>query len=188
MIVLCGTNRRDAVTRKVAQHIFKLCEAALKADSSLGNAGPILYRDLESLRPDLFEPASYGQKPTWFNEEFQKPILAAKGLLIVTPEYNGSFPGVLKYFIDMLKFPESLQHVPVCVVGIAAGQFAALRAVEQLEMILHYRKVHLFGERLFVSSVGDHVQADGSLGQHEERLQGVVSSFIKFAAALSCAK
>ena len=42
-----------------------------------------------------------------------RAVLQAEGLIVVTPEYNGSLPGVLKYFIDMLKFPESFEQRPV---------------------------------------------------------------------------
>jgi len=58
-------------------------------------------------------------------------VLMAAGLHVVLPEYNGSYPGVLKYFIDMLKFPESFENKPAAFVGVANGQWGALRAVEQ---------------------------------------------------------
>jgi len=74
----------------------------------------------------------------------------ADGIVTVVPEYNGSFPGVLKYFIDMLRFPESLYGIPAAFVGIAAGEWGALRAVEQMEMVFQYRHAHLFGRRVFI--------------------------------------
>ena len=55
----------------------------------------------------------------------QQRVLDAAGLHIITPEYNGSFPGVLKYFIDMLKFPESFVEKPVAFTGEAAGLWGA---------------------------------------------------------------
>ena len=80
----------------------------------------------------------------------------------------------------MLKFPESLQNVPVAFIGAAAGQFGALRSVEQLEMIFGYRKAHIFGERLFISALDKVIAADGNVGEHEERLASLVSGFIGF--------
>lgn len=185
MIVLCATNRPGANSRKVARHAHALLEGAIERDrTTLGEIGPVQFMDLADLKPDIFDPACYGKKPEWFLTDFQKPISEAKGILIVTPEYNGSFPGVLKYFIDMLKFPESLVNVPVAVVGVAMGQFGALRAVEQLQMILHYRKVHLFGERLFVPAIHEEVSDSGELKAQEERLVALVEQFAKFAATL----
>lgn len=179
MIVLCGTNRPDAVTRRVADRVVQLIEA----ESPLGDQ-PVKKLDLADLRADLFTPQAYSSVPSWFKEEFQEPILKADGIVVIVPEYNGSFPGVLKYFIDMLEFPRSLVNVPVAFVGIAAGQFGALRAVEQLEMIFHYRSSHLFGSRLFISKAGDVVSEDGSVGEHEARLGNLVKEFCRFSVAL----
>jgi len=175
MLVLCGTNRPEANSRKVAKRVFQLLEAKLVDNTCVTPK----YLDLENLRPDIFDVAAYGEKPQWFAKEFQEPIIAAQGMIVITPEYNGSFPGVLKYFIDMLKFPESLVGVPVAFIGCAAGMFGALRSVEQLEIIF-YRKVHIYGERLFIPQIGDALQDDGSLGEYEERLGKLVSGFVEF--------
>jgi len=78
-----------------------------------------------------FSPSSYAEKPKAFHP-FAEAILKSHGLIIVTPEYNGSVPGILKYFIDMLKFPESFEKRPVCFVGVSAGIWGALRPIEQL--------------------------------------------------------
>lgn len=45
-------------------------------------------------------------------EAFRKPILEADGLVFVIPEYNGSFPGILKMFIDYLPFPGLSKKCP----------------------------------------------------------------------------
>ena len=72
----------------------------------------------------LFSPDAYSEKPQEF-EEYSQNVLDADGLVIVVPEYNGSYPGALKLFIDMLKFPESFENKPVAFIGIAAGIWEA---------------------------------------------------------------
>ena len=173
MIVISGTNRPGSSTRRVATHVVEL----------LSQGGACQLLDLAELKPEIFAPASYGEKPTWFIEKFQRAIDTAQGIVVVTPEYNGSFPGVLKYFIDMLKFPESLKGIPCAFIGIAAGQFGAVRAVEQLEMIFNYRSAHLFGERLFVPAIHQHLKDDNSLGEHEERLVKMLTNFARFVSS-----
>jgi len=182
MLVLCGTNRPGANTRKVSHRILELLQQM--PDEQL--PGPKLL-DLADLQPDIFLPASYTRKPEWFLREFQAPITEARGMIVVTPEYNGSFPGVLKYFVDMLKFPESLVGMPVAFVGCAAGQFGALRPVEQISMVFHYRKAHIFGERVFMPDIGNAIQEDGTVGVYEERLQGLVAGFVQFVDNQHCA-
>jgi NAD(P)H-dependent FMN reductase len=81
----------------------------------------------------------------------------------VTPEYNGSFPGVLKYFIDLLKFPESFEQKPVAYVGESSGEWGGLRAVEQLQMVFGYRHAHQYPVRVFIPNVNKLFDAGGKL-------------------------
>jgi NAD(P)H-dependent FMN reductase len=115
IIIISGTNRPGSNTRKVTAQV----EANYQ---SLGVKTHLL--DLAKLPPEIFSPTAYAEKPAGF-EKFTDAILAADGLVIVTPEYNGSVPGILKYFIDMLPFPESFEQRPVCFVGLAAGIWGA---------------------------------------------------------------
>ncbi|AXJ01840.1 NAD(P)H-dependent FMN reductase [Cyclonatronum proteinivorum] len=84
---------------------------------------------------------------------FNERVLNCDGLLMVVPEYNGSFPGILKLFIDYLPFPESFDKLPIAFIGEAAGAFGALRAVEQLQMVCNYRNAYLYPERVFLQRV-----------------------------------
>lgn len=185
MIVLCGTNRPEANSRKIAKHIFDLLSARYASSPLDQKLGPLLYMDLADLQQDIFEPSNYAAKPQWFTTKFQAPILAAKGLIVITPEYNGSFPGVLKYFVDMLKFPESLVGLPVAFVGVAAGVFGALRSVEQLTTIFQYRNANVFGEKIYIPKVNEVIKPDGSIGAHEERLKTLVNNFTNFCDRLA---
>jgi len=89
---------------------------------------------------------------------------------------------VLKYFIDMLKFPESFERRPVCFVGVAAGIWGALRPVEQLQLIFGYRNAFLYPERVFLPSVND-LLTDGGMFKDAEildRLKSQAAGFIDF--------
>src|SRR2546425_13342058 len=96
--LIVGTNRPGSNSRKVAAHVEEIY-AELKI--------PLHVLDLAQLPPEIFSPASYAEKPRPF-QPFAEAVLNSAGLHVVSPEYNGGIPGVLKYFIDMLKFPESL--------------------------------------------------------------------------------
>jgi NAD(P)H-dependent FMN reductase len=103
-------------------------------------------------------------------------------LVIVTPEYNGGFPGVLKYFIDMLPFPECFEGRPVCFVGLAAGAWGAIRPVEQLQAIWMYRSAHLFPTRVFLPGIKSLLDADGRLRDdtNVRRLREQATAFLGF--------
>jgi NAD(P)H-dependent FMN reductase len=113
-------------------------------------------------------------------------VLDAAGLHLVTPEYNGSFPGVLKYFIDMLKFPESFERKPVAFVGVSAGVWGALRPVEQLQMVFGYRNAHVYPERVFIPQVTAKLAADGTLADAalDGRVAKQAEGFGQFAHVL----
>jgi NAD(P)H-dependent FMN reductase len=180
IILISGTNRPGSNTRKVTARVEKIYAA-------LGVPHQLL--DLAQLPPEIFSPASYAEKPAAF-KKFTDTILAADGLVIVTPEYNGSVPGILKYFIDMLPFPESFEHRPVCFVGLAAGIWGALRPVEQLQAIFGYRNAHIFPERVFMPGIGRLLNEAGQFtdADMEKRLHKQAAGFVDFVEKLRAKK
>jgi NAD(P)H-dependent FMN reductase len=176
IVIISGTNRPGSNTRKVAAHV----EATYQ---SLGVKTHLL--DLAGMPPDIFSPASYAAKPAGFSR-FTDAILAADGLVVVTPEYNGGIPGVLKYFIDMLPFPESFEHRPVCFVGLAAGIWGALRPVEQLQAIFGYRNAYIFPERVFMPGINQLLDETGRFTSPDlgTRLEKQAEGFVGFVETL----
>jgi chromate reductase, NAD(P)H dehydrogenase (quinone) len=174
--LIVGTNRPGSKARVVAAHIEEIYRELQT---------PLKMLDLALLPQEIFHPNSYATKPASFLP-FSEGVLQSTGLIIVTPEYNGSMPGVLKYFIDMLKFPESFERRPVCFVGIAAGMWGALRPVEQLQQIFGYRNAFLFPERVFIPRINDQLDERGKLKDAElvERLRAQQRGFVNFVATL----
>jgi NAD(P)H-dependent FMN reductase len=174
--LLIGTNRPGSATRKIARHIEEMY-AELKV--------PLQALDLAQLPPEIFSPASYAEKPKSFHP-FAAAVLQSDGLHVITPEYNGSVPGVLKYFIDMLKFPESFERRPVCFTGLSAGLWGALRPVEQLQAIFGYRNAHIYPDRVFMPGIHDLLDDQGRLKSPEllQRLRKQVEGFVEFVERL----
>ena len=180
MTLISGTNRPNSNTRKVARHIEEIF-TELKV--------PLGVLDLADLPPEIFSPGAYAEKPAGF-KKFSDAILQAEGIIVVTPEYNGGVPGVLKYFIDMLKFPESFERRPVCFVGLGAGLWGALRPVEQLQMIFGYRNAYVYPERIFLPRINDALDDSGRLKNAEllERLKGQAAGFVEFVERMKGVK
>ncbi len=174
--VISGTNRPGSNSLRIATHLCGLVE---------GRGEEIHLIDLGRLPAELFTPGAYAAKPGAF-APFQETVLGADGIVTVVPEYNGSFPGVLKYFIDMLRFPESLYGIPAAFVGVAAGEWGALRAVEQMEMVFQYRHAHLFGRRVFIKGVGGVIDETGKItdGEILRRLDEQMAGFVDFCRRL----
>ncbi len=173
IFIISGTNRPISNTLRVARVVERCYQrASVRAEIF----------SLADLPIEIFHPDAYTLKPPAF-VALQEKVLAAAGLHLVVPEYNGSFPGILKHFIDMLKFPESFQHKPVAFVGIANGQWGGLRAVEQLQMVFGYRNAHIFPDRVFVPAVQKKLDAEGNVNDAElnERLIRQTRGFAEFS-------
>ena len=176
IVIISGTNRPGSNARKVSTHVEEIYE-------SLGVKTELL--DLADMPPEIFSPSSYAAKPVGFSK-FTDAVLASDGLVIVTPEYNGGIPGVLKYFIDMLPFPEGFEQRPVCFVGLAAGIWGALRPVEQLQAIFGYRNAFNFPERVFMPGIGKLLDASGKFTNDDipKRLGSQATGFVGFVESL----
>lgn len=180
IVLIIGTNRPGSNTRKVAAQIEEFYRE-LKA--------PLHVLDLMKLPPEIFAPNSYAEKPKSF-QPFADAVLQSAGIHVVTPEYNGSLPGALKYFIDMLKFPESFDQKPVCFTGLSAGVWGGLRPVEHLQQIFGYRNAHIFPVRVFLPQVHNLLDASGKIKDAElvQRLRAQADGFAAFAEKLKDVK
>ena len=118
-------------------------------------------------------------------------IVAANGLLLVTPEYNNSIPGVFKNAIDWLTRPAAdIPRVfggrPVAVIGASPGGFGTLLSQTAWLPVLKTLGTRAwFGGRLQVSRAGDVFDASGKLVDERirEQLRKFLDGFVKFAAA-----
>jgi chromate reductase, NAD(P)H dehydrogenase (quinone) len=95
--IIAGTDRPNSNTGKIARILVE--------DYKALNT-PVQLIDLSELNfSDVVGQAYKGAKGT-FGEAVER-VTRADGLVIVVPEYNGSFPGSLKLFIDYWRYPET---------------------------------------------------------------------------------
>jgi NAD(P)H-dependent FMN reductase len=175
IVQLIATNRPESNTAKVAAHVAEIYAA---------KGSPLQLVDLHKLPAEIFAPTSYAEKPASF-APFQDALTRARAVVVVTPEYNGGFPGVFKYFIDMLKFPETFAGKPFAFVGLSAGTGGAIRPVEQFSTLVIYLKGILYPGTVNIPGVHSHLAA-GKLTSKEiiERIEKQAEGFIKFVEKL----
>lgn len=100
---------------------------------------------------------------------------AADGLLLVTPEYNNSIPGVFKNVIDWMSRPSSeiaalFGGKPVAVIGASAGGFGTILAQSDWLPVLRTLGTRpWFGGRLMVSRSGNLFDEQGNLKDDKTR-------------------
>lgn len=116
-------------------------------------------------------------------------IAAADGLLLVTPEYNNSIPGVFKNAIDWLSRPDSdikrvFGNKPVAVIGASPGGFGTILSQNAWLPVLRTLKADFWADgRLMVSRAGAVFNQDGSLTDQkiEDQLRKFLEGFVAFA-------
>lgn len=179
IVIVPGTNRKSSLSRGLAKALIADYEA-------LGHSVDFLELNLT---PEFLEPDAYPEK----NKEPRPAIsalvnrfLAADGVVFVIPEYNGSYPGILKLFVDMLPYPQGFDKRPCAFVGLSAGQFQSLRAVEHFQGVAGYRHAYIFPERVFIGDSFKQFDGAGKLNDAKlaERLKKQANGFVNFIAAL----
>jgi len=173
--IICGTNRPGSRSLEVCQIVQKLYaeqrdEAQILeiADVGLNEMSQAPYSD---------------ERPKALVDAIDR-VNQASGLVVVCPEYNGSYPGILKYFIDHWHYPLSYESRPISFIGLG-GRFGGLRPVEHLQGVFGYRNSYIFPERVFLSNIWSVLQ-DGKIVDETmyDLLKAQVKAFSSFIKGL----
>jgi NAD(P)H-dependent FMN reductase len=149
ILVINGTNRQDNKTSVVSKFVFDWLN-----ENTLSE---VKYYSLEEL-PALFNLAEM------YEAEKQHPqinkiqdalFIPYKNWIIISPEYNGSYPGILKLLFDALsvrKLPETFHHKKVGLIGVSDGRAGNIRGMDHLTAMLNYLKMTVYHNKLPISS------------------------------------
>jgi len=134
--VIVGSLRQDSLNRKLANAIVKLAPPGFSFKQlQIGNL-PLYNQDDDA-------------NPAESVRQLKTEILAARGLLFVTPEYNRSVPGVLKNAIDHASRPygqSAWAGKPAGVIGTSIGAIGTALAQQHLRNILAYLDAPTLGQ------------------------------------------
>ena len=151
--VIISTNRRESTTARVAGVFADLLRKE-------GQAVQVL--DLAKMPSDFFKPSMYDERTDEFKELFSQYIESANHLVFVIPEYNGSYPGVLKLFIDASP-AKSFWNKHASMIGLSDGHAGNLRGQEHLTGVLQYLKMHVHFHKPKLSNISRSFDSEGQL-------------------------
>jgi len=132
VLCLAGSLRRDSWNRRLLHAAVARAPSTLALTVYAGLAAvPLFDEDLE--RHDPAGPVGV--------QALRAAMVAADGLIVATPEYNHSLPGVLKNALDWLSRESPLGEVlvdkPTAVLGASAGPWGTRLAQAGLRQVLH---------------------------------------------------
>lgn len=170
--IISGTNRLENKSLRVARAYKKICE-------ELGCEAQIL--DLQSVPHDFIFSASYGNENPDFETIVNEFVAPCSKFIFVVPEYNGSFPGMLKGFIDCVK-PELWHNKKAAMIGLSAGKAGNLRGLDHLTGVMHYLQVEVLSKKPKLSSFHTLMDASGNLndGPSIDAMREQVQKFLDF--------
>jgi NAD(P)H-dependent FMN reductase len=111
-------------------------------------------------------------------------MIPASKFIWILPEYNGSFPGILKLFIDVLsvrKKEETFSHKKSMLIGIATGRSGNILGMDHFAGILIHLRSLIFPRLLPISRVSD-LMDDKGLIIHEPTLRVLKDHLQEFSA------
>jgi len=117
-------------------------------------------------------------------QEYASKIARADSIIIVTPEYNNGYPGVLKNALDYL-LPE-YERKPIGIVTVSAGGFGGLTCLAQLRLVAIGMGAFPIPASLPVSRVHDSFQEDGTPNDpaYEKRAANFLDEVLWFTEAI----
>ncbi len=153
--VVAGSLRKDSFNRKLASAIAKLAPAEFTFKQIEIGDLPLYNQDDDA-------------NPTAPLKRLKAEIIAAHGVLFVTPEYNRSIPGVLKNAIDSASRPygqSAWAGKPSGVLGVSVGAIGTSLAQQHLRNILAYLDMPTLGQpEAFIHAKESLFDADGNIG------------------------
>jgi chromate reductase, NAD(P)H dehydrogenase (quinone) len=164
---IVGSLRKESFTLKIANALAKLAPDTLKLNVITLNDLSFFNQDLEAAPP-----------ADWlaFRDKLQK----SNGILLVTPEYNRSIPGVLKNAIDVGSRPpgkSSFLGKPIGIVSASPGPLGGVSAAKHLQNILPGISGPILGQpEIYLNGVGDAFDDKGNLVK--EALQKVLQQYL----------
>jgi chromate reductase, NAD(P)H dehydrogenase (quinone) len=148
--IISGTNRVGSNTKKVA----KLYEQVLQEMNVACN-----FIDLEFLKETIKTPEIIKLE--------QDVLIPTNKFIIITPEYNGSIPGIFKLFLDITDIRNVWWYKKICLTGVASGRAGNNRGMDNLTNIFNYLKANVYWQKLPLSQIETELTADATFAKPE---------------------
>ena len=179
--VILGSTRRGRQSPKVARFIAERMRRSERIETEILDLAEYDF-------PIMEERLRFRDDPPPGLREFGEKVARSDSLVIVTPEYNNGYPGVLKNALDYL-LPE-YRRKPVAIVTVSAGGFGGINCLAQLRLVTLGMGAFPIPAALPVSRVAESFDEDGTPKDesYEKRAQAFIAEVLWFAEAIAVQK
>ena len=160
--IIAGTNRPNSNTEIIAKKYFELISKHATEE--------VNYYSLQDMPTSILHENMYSpdhQDETLRTQQDEIFIPSDKWFVII-PEYNGSYPGIFKLFIDALSIRNkdaTFKKKNLGLVGVASGRAGNLRGMDQLSNSMNYLGFSVFPHKLPISQISKLVDENGELDE-----------------------
>lgn len=147
--------------------------------------GEVKLISIESMPSGVLNNEMYEVEHPWIEEVKKEYIIPAEKFIFIIPEYNGTFPGSLKLFIDALSSKDadkSFFDKKAALVGLSAGKFGNWLGLEHFGVVLNYLKVNVIHQKVSISNVWDSINDDKKFDDPKTAvyIEKQIESFVDF--------
>ncbi|TKD66999.1 NADPH-dependent FMN reductase [Flavobacterium sp. ASW18X] len=177
--ILSGSNRNDNHTLKFAQLAKQLLQKTTKEE--------VVLVDMAALASWSVTGDMYGNtsQPAVIKQLQDEIIIPSQKFWFFVPEYNGSYPGIVKLVLDAISVrdsKESFQNKKAIVTGVASGRAGNLRGMDHLADVLNHLGMFVHPNKLPISSIYKYMDDNKMVVGEEikELLQKQISQLLNF--------
>lgn len=142
--IISGTNNINSYTRIISQ---------LYHEELNKHTQDVLSFSLEEMDGLTLHNCIYNSADANIKLMEEKYFAKSDKLLFVIPEYNGSYPGILKLLFDAMDVKKYLYGKKAGIVGVATGRAGNLRGIDHLTSIMQHMNINVLPRILPISSV-----------------------------------
>jgi NAD(P)H-dependent FMN reductase len=170
--VLTATNRIGNLTSKIAS----------KYAENLRNKGfEVVEKDLVNVPSDFLNDGMYRKAAHPLRDFGHDVFLSSDNFIVVMPEYNGSFPGILKLVVDACD-PSIFKDKRFALAGVASGRAGNLRGMDHFTGVLHYFQAEVYSVKQPFSQIRGLLDANQDLIDENslQMIDNQIKGFINF--------
>lgn len=167
LTIFHGTARSDSNSRKIANFYDTLLEK---------KNIPHQFFTLEGVDESIFNKTFHNEKHPQLVDIENNILAPTTKFIFIVPEYNGSFPGMFKGFIDACDVAKCFHNKKASLTGVAQGRAGNLRGMEHLTNIFNHLKMNVLHFKIPISQV--HLMLDESGKLHNTEMMKMIETQI----------